>query len=453
MKRKMLLMLAALMVAACGRQATVRQVDVLPEPVFMVQKEGTFVLHNSPKVSVVNVGQNSATVKYIMKWLRQSHLRPKLVSASEVCDIELLLNDTLNTELGDEGYLLEVRPSGIRLSANTETGLFYGYQTLAQLLPADVAGPVYSSIGLPECTILDYPRFGWRGLQLNLGGNGLSMKELRRVVDVMGMYKLNRLCVEGGRWTEDTSRWGVDSLFAYGREEVEQLAGYAKDAGVALVWDTVPVTVEELRTGMEEARDGNEVVVAPVDYWALERYQADPRWQPEASEGVLTLARCYSFDPVPMGTNVHVAAHVAGGQCRMQTDCVSNGREVEYMLLPRLLAVSERLWSRREGVDWNRFRRKVEEHKNRLGHRGYSYCEGAFTPQFTVYRVDDETTNVSIGTEVPNTYIFYTTDMSTPTRNSAIYLGPVNLKRGTHIKILPVYKDIERDSVYEYVIK
>ena len=123
------------------------------------------------------------------------------------------------------------------------------------------------------------------------------------------------------------------------------------------------------------------------------------------------------------------------------------------MLLPRMLAVSECLWSQPKRRDWMRFRRKVEVQKERLDVKGYSYCEGSFTPQFTARRVSDETVNIAIATEVPNTYIFYTTDLSTPTRQSAIYLGPVNLQRGTHIKILPVYKDQERDSVYEYVIK
>ena len=85
--------------------------------------------------------------------------------------------------------------------------------------------------------------------------------------------------------------------------------------------------------------------------------------------------------------------------------------------------------------------------------KGYTYLEGSFTPSFTARRVDDHVANVAITTEVPNTYIFYTTDLSTPTRRSAIYMGPINLSRGTHIKILPVYKDQERDSVYEYVIK
>ena len=94
-----------------------------------------------------------------------------------------------------------------------------------------------------------------------------------------------------------------------------------------------------------------------------------------------------------------------------------------------------------------------EAQKDRLASKGYNYCEGSFTPQFIARKIDDQMMNISISTEVPNTYIFYTTDMSKPTRASAIYIGPINLARGTHIKILPVYNDIERDSVYEFVIK
>ena len=445
MKCKVLTALMALLVAGCGRQVAVHQVDIVPEPVFMVQKEGTFTLHTNPKVSVLNVGQNSATVKYIMKSLRQQHLRPKLVAPSENYDIELVLYDTMNVELGGEGYLLEVRQTGIRLSANTETGLLYAYQTLAQILPQSSSDVIYSSITLPECTILDYPRYGWRGLLLNVSGRALKPKEMRRVVEAMAAYKMNRLSVDGGRWTEDSLLWVVDSLTSYSREEMDAFVEWAGELGVkvALVDDSLP------------QGDSAGVVLMPDDCWALDCYQADMRYQPEANEGVQTLGKAYLGESFKkMAADARGNGHpVAGGEARLLTDCIGNQSETEYMLLPRLLAVSEVLWSPDEKRDWGRFRRKVEEHKPRLGQRGYNYCEGSFTPQFEVRRVDGETMNIAIGTEVPNTYIFYTTDLSRPTRSSAIYIGPMNLKRGTHIKILPVYKDQERDSVYEFVIK
>ena len=106
---------------------------------------------------------------------------------------------------------------------------------------------------------------------------------------------------------------------------------------------------------------------------------------------------------------------------------------------------------------WDPLKEKQEAYeksqKELLAAKGYNYCEGSFTPHFRVTPVNENSVNIAIETEVPNTYIFYTTDLSVPTRQSAIYLGPVNLKRGTHIKILPVYNDKERDSVYEFVIK
>lgn len=434
-KRLIMVLLAALLAAGCGRKAVVSHPTVVPEPMFMVEKDGSFSLKANPKVSVVNVGQNSATVKFVMKSLRHARMRPKLAPLSQDNDIELVVNDTLNPELGDEGYLLEVRSTGIRLSANTEVGLFYAYQTFVQLLPTDVTTSVYTTIVLPECTILDRPRFGWRGLHIDFAGDTLSQKVLRRVVDVMAAYKMNRLVVDS-----------VDS-------EYGELVAYAAERGVTVGVDSTVAVAPDVRSGLDSVRGGAEVVMEPEDSWSLDRYQADPRYQPVASAGVATLGRVYEFDPVPVGTNGHLAVGVRGGQCRLLTDYVGTQQEVEYMLLPRLLAVAEALWSPRERREWSRFRRKVEEEKGRMEEKGFAYCEGSFTPLFTARRVDDRTMNIAIRTEVPNTYIFYTTDMSRPTRESSIYLGPMNLERGTHIKILPVYKNIERDSVYEFVIR
>ena len=64
--------LVLLMVSACGRTATVSELSVVPEPVFMVQKEGSYTLHSSLKMSVTGIGQNSPTLKYVMKALRSA---------------------------------------------------------------------------------------------------------------------------------------------------------------------------------------------------------------------------------------------------------------------------------------------------------------------------------------------------------------------------------------------
>ena len=453
MKRLILAAVAMLTLTGCWRTAAVTEPAIVPEPMFMVQKEGSYALERQVAIAVSGVGQNSPTVKFIMKSLRHAHMRPSLVALSEESDILLRLNDTLNPELGDEGYLLEVRSDGVTMSANSEVGLLYAYQTLIQMLPTDVLHTTYKTVVLPECTVLDRPRFAWRGLHVNVSGSPMPVKSLKRMVDAMLAYKLNRLCIDGSRWNEDSLRWEVDSLAVYSPAEAEELTAYAADLGVAVLWDSLPRLAYDLKEGLAMALGGDEVVMEPVEHWDFSCYQADPRYQPQAHEGVITLRRAYRFDPAPVGTNRHTAANVVGGQCRLLTDCVVDLGQTEYMLLPRMLAVAECLWSTADKLSWPNFRKKVELQKERLHTKGYNYCEGSFTPLFKATRVDDQTMNISIETEVPNTYIFYSLDSLAPTRYSNIYLGPINLQRGTHIKILPVYKDIARDSIYEFVIK
>ncbi len=625
-------MLLAVCVAGCGRRATMTEIAVIPEPVFVVQKEGSFTLRDNPRISLSGIGQNSPTARYVMSSLRHARMRPSMVSAGKNSDIDMVVLDTANPELGREGYLLEVRNSGIRLSANTELGLFYAYQTLVQMLPADASKVRYRAVTMPECTILDYPRFEWRGAHLDVCRHFFPTKFIKRYLDVMASYKLNRFhwhltddhgwrlpseryprLNTTGSWRVDVgdSPWGEavvsDERATYGgyysKSDIADIVQYAADRGIEVVpevempghvsallasypqlaCDNYPYRVEygpywppkailcvgkdstlaimadildevmdlfptsryihlggdeafkdnweqclkcqrrirverlhdeeELQAwfmsrmaaqvtargkqavgwdevcesshgwsatpgtdglrqadtssgsgmivmawrgqtlGAAAAAAGHRVVMCPTDCCYLDYYQANPLFQPRAIGGLLTLEKAYSFDPAPKGTDPVAEANILGGQCNLWTEYINTPRHAEYMLLPRMLATSECLWSPTDRKDWNRFRRKVEEHKDRLAARGYAYCDGSFEPHFTARRVDDNTMNISISTEVPNTYIFYTTDTTTPTRKSPIYIGPINLERGTHIKILPVYKGLERDTVYEYVIK
>ena len=179
-------------VTSCGRHATVTEIAVVPEPVFVLQKEGSFTIKDNPRISLVGLGQNSPTARYVMSSLRHGHLHPSMVASGKNSDIEMVILDTANPELGEEGYLLEVRSSGVRMSANTERGLFYAYQTLIQMLPPDARRIHYRAITLPECTILDYPRFEWRGAHLDVCRHYFPPKFIKKYIDVMALYKLNR---------------------------------------------------------------------------------------------------------------------------------------------------------------------------------------------------------------------------------------------------------------------
>jgi hexosaminidase len=91
-------------------------------------------------------------------------------------------------QLGGEGYYLRIAPDGVLVEAPAPAGLFYAVQTLRQLLAFSAAGPV-----LPAGEIVDYPRFAWRGAMLDVARHFFGVEDVKRYIDLLALYKLNRL--------------------------------------------------------------------------------------------------------------------------------------------------------------------------------------------------------------------------------------------------------------------
>ncbi|MFG1678133.1 beta-N-acetylhexosaminidase [Micromonospora sp. NPDC049282] len=96
---------------------------------------------------------------------------------------------------GDEGYRLDVTGDGVRITAATPAGLFHGAQTLRQLLPAAIesAAPVTDRWAIPGGTVVDRPRFAYRGAMLDVARHFFGVDDVLRMVDHLARYKLNHL--------------------------------------------------------------------------------------------------------------------------------------------------------------------------------------------------------------------------------------------------------------------
>lgn len=116
---------------------------------------------------------------------------------------------------GPEAYRLSITPQGITAQATTSAGFFYAFQTLKKLLPQGVAlglkvpSPA-AGFTLPCLTIDDEPRFAWRGFMLDVARHFFSVAEIKRLIDVMAVYKLNRFhwhLSDDQGWRADIKRW------------------------------------------------------------------------------------------------------------------------------------------------------------------------------------------------------------------------------------------------------
>ncbi len=172
-----------------------KNISIIPEPVQLVKKTGVYLLPKDIVIGAANITAVQFAADYLQKKISQATgYVVKVSDNSAAANIQLLLNATTNTSIGKEGYELSVTPQNIIIKANQPAGLFYGVQTLLQLLPKEIAGKeLVKNIEwtAPCVEITDYPRFGWRGLMLDVSRHFFTKEEVKTFIDEMAAYKLN----------------------------------------------------------------------------------------------------------------------------------------------------------------------------------------------------------------------------------------------------------------------
>jgi hexosaminidase len=119
--------------------------------------------------------------------------------------------------------------------------------------------------------------------------------------------------------------------------------------------------------GIEAARAGHDVVMAPNSHTYLDYYQSqNTDAEPIAIGGFLPLDRVYSFDPMPPELEPEFARHVIGAQAQVWTEYMKDPKKVEFMAFPRLSALAEAVWTPLARKDYTDFRGRLQVHLDRL---------------------------------------------------------------------------------------
>ncbi len=196
----LLSLLSGLFISAGFGQAShaLTSYNIVPAPVKIEPASGNFVLSTTVKIVVsIPDAEVSDAAAFFSKEINMAtgfHIEPGGKATKNDRAIFLVLNKTANELLGGEGYTLDVEPARIFVRANKAAGLFYGLQTLLQLLPPEIEGHnIIASVkwNIPCVRITDYPRFGWRGLMLDVSRHFFSKEFIKSYIDEMVKYKYN----------------------------------------------------------------------------------------------------------------------------------------------------------------------------------------------------------------------------------------------------------------------
>lgn len=181
-----------LLLASHALLAQTTALHLIPQPVEVQQGTGAYSLTKS-----TTIGYNMAEAKAIADMLARHLNRPTgfayTTKMGNSANIQLNLNASQDEKIGKEGYTLEATTKGITIAANQTAGLFYGMQTFLQLLPKEIESPnaIAAAWKVPVVKVTDYPRFGWRGLMLDVSRHFFPKEDVKTYIDEMARYKYN----------------------------------------------------------------------------------------------------------------------------------------------------------------------------------------------------------------------------------------------------------------------
>ncbi|MBZ9632382.1 family 20 glycosylhydrolase [Salegentibacter sp. LM13S] len=190
-----------------------------------------------------------------------------------------------------------------------------------------------------------------------------------------------------------------------------------------------------VKGGWEASKEDHDVVMTPGSHVYFDHYQGDPDTEPLAFGGYTPLSKVYEFDPVVDSMSVDQKEHVLGGQANLWSEFIPTNSHSEYMLFPRLVALSEVLWSPKEKLDWEDFSGRMQEMFKRFDVMDINYAGSAYS--VTAESQIDTTSfeiKIALKNEFPGSEIRYTLNNENLNATSKLYKEPFNIAESSRLR-------------------
>lgn len=199
--------------------------------------------------------------------------------------------------------------------------------------------------------------------------------------------------------------------------------------------------------GIAAAKQHHDVVMTPNSYLYFDYYQSlDKANEPLAIGGYLPLETVYSYEPMPKELTADEARHIIGVQANIWTEYMPTFKQMQYMALPRLAALSEVQWSQPALKDYTSFTNRLTEFTHLYDRLGYNYAKHLYNVAIHVDS-DNKWREILIHmTTAGKAEIRYTLDGTEPTVNSTLYTGAIVLQKSAKIRAA-AFRDGKRSSV------
>ncbi len=163
-----------------------QQVSIIPQPVSVQVNNGKFII-DKKTVIVVNDAEDRKAADFFNDYLSRIYgYHLPVQKQKTVSSIQLTTRRFIKTPSAD-AYTLQVTPAGVKIEGDTYSGTFYGIQSLIQLLPLQKT----ASLSVPAVSIIDSPRFAYRGMHLDVGRHFFNVSFVKKYIDYIALHKMN----------------------------------------------------------------------------------------------------------------------------------------------------------------------------------------------------------------------------------------------------------------------
>ena len=232
--------------------------QLVPLPLSVERKDGAFEITQATVIYFNGGNHYELSTRFLSDFIGLgAGAQPLKIEKSEGDPPPGSIFLTYGKDLGEDGYELSVSTSGITITGGNSSGVFYGVQTLRQLLPPALeyeglrsARRNAAPIRVPAILVRDKPRFSWRGAMLDVARHFFSVDDVKRYIDLIALHKLNRLHLhladdQGWRieitsWPNLTKHGGSTEVMGgpggfYTQQQYAEIVKYAADRFITVV--------------------------------------------------------------------------------------------------------------------------------------------------------------------------------------------------------------------------
>ncbi|UZR97496.1 beta-N-acetylhexosaminidase [Chondrinema litorale] len=254
--------------------------------------------------------------------------------------------------------------------------------------------------------------------------------------------------------SHELQSWFITRMEKFINEHDRQIIGWDEILEGGLAPNAAVMSWRGEEGGIEAAKQKHYVVMTPGSHVYFDHFQGDPKFEPLQFGGFTTLEKVYSYNPTPDDLTDEEKKYILGAQANVWSEYLPTSEKVEYVVFPRMAALSEVVWSPLAKKSWETFKEKIPEQLQRYDYRGINYSKSIY--YVTYHLAKDSSTNkftVTLKNQFELPDMRYTLNGGDPTSSSELYESPLILEEGTVIKAGLFEDKVIKGKVTEITVK